>query len=124
MARVALDLEDPEHLAALSTTGWRVAMGLVPGEPNQGLVAELKESPARLVDYDDSGWAKDADFQDRMSSGLTFAWYRLRVTVPPQVKGDVVRPDICLVSTSGHRAATGQGRGHLRPKGLVRDQCG
>ncbi len=88
MARVALDLEDPEHLAALSTTGWRVAMGLVPGEPNQGLVAELKESPARLVDYDDSGWAKDADFQDRMSSGLTFAWYRLRVTVPPQVKGE------------------------------------
>ena len=50
MARVSLDLEDPEELAVLGTTGWRIAPGLVPGEPNQGLVAELKDSPARLSD--------------------------------------------------------------------------
>ena len=87
MARVALDLEDPEHLAALGASSWRIAMGLVPGEPNQGLAAELKGSPARLPDYDDSGWDK-TDIQDRMSSGLTFAWYRLRVTIPAQVKGE------------------------------------
>ena len=90
MPRVALDLEDPEQLAVLGATGWRMAPGLVPGEPNQGLVAELKGSPARLPDYDDSGWARDADIQERMSSGLTFAWYRIRFTVPSQVKGQDV----------------------------------
>ena len=45
MARVALDLENSEDLAVLGTTGWRIAPGLVPGEPNQGLVAELRGSP-------------------------------------------------------------------------------
>ena len=54
MARIALDLENPSDLALLKTTGWRIAPGLVPGEPNQGLTAELRESPARLADYDDS----------------------------------------------------------------------
>ena len=87
MARVSLDLEDPEELAVLGATGWRIAPGLVPGEPNQGLVAELKASPARLADYDDSWWGEDADFQNRLSTGFTFAWYRLHITVPPTVKG-------------------------------------
>ena len=90
MARVSLDLEDPEELAVLGTTGWRIAPGLVPGEPNQGLVAELLASPARLPDYDDSWWEMDADFQERRSEGFTFAWYRLQVTVPAQVKGEDV----------------------------------
>ena len=90
MVRVSLDLEDPEELAVLGTTGWRIAPGLVPGEPNQGLVAELLESPARLADYDDSWWEKDADVQLRRSVGFTFAWYRLHITVPPQVKGEDV----------------------------------
>ena len=49
MARISLDLENTEDLAALSTTGWRIAPGLVPGEPNQGLVAEILASPARLL---------------------------------------------------------------------------
>ncbi len=87
MPRVALDLEDPEQLAVLGTTGWRIAPGLVPGEPNQGLVAELEGSPARLPDYDDSWWPEGAEIQERKSSGLTFGWYRLRFTVPSQVKG-------------------------------------
>ena len=90
MARVSLDLEDPEELAVLGTTGWRIAPGLVPGEPNQGLVAELLASPARLPDYDDSWWEKDADFQRRLSVGFTFAWYRLHITLPSQVKGEEV----------------------------------
>ncbi len=90
MARVSLDLEDPEELAVLGTTGWRIAPGLVPGEPNQGLVAELLASPARLPDYDDSWWEMDADFQERLSVGFTFAWYRLQVKVPAQVKGEDV----------------------------------
>ena len=97
MPRVALDLENPADLAVLGTTGWRIAPGLVPGEPNQGLVAEMRESPARLADYDDSWWEKDADFQNRRSVGFTFAWYRLHITVPQQVKGqDVAGRRICF----------------------------
>ena len=57
-------------------------MGLVPGQPNQGLVAELMETPARNANYDDSGWDQDVDVQERLSKGLTFAWYRLHVTTP------------------------------------------
>jgi len=90
MARISLDLENQQDLAALGTTGWRIAPGLVPGEPNQGLVAELRASPARLPDYDDSWWKKDADIQERRSAGFTFAWYRLHITVPPRVKGQDV----------------------------------
>ena len=90
MARVALDLEQAADLATLNASGWRVAPGLVPGEPNQGLTAEMRESPARLSDYDDSWWEQNADIQERRSVGLTFAWYRLRVTIPSAVKGEEV----------------------------------
>jgi hypothetical protein len=85
-----LDLEAKKDLETLDTTGWRFAMGLVPGEPNQGLTAELLGSPARLADYDDSGWDKDADIQARYSQGFTFCWYRLRFIMPESVKGQAV----------------------------------
>lgn len=52
MPRIALDLNnaaDRQHASG----EWRVAMGLVPGEPNEGLTAQLLASPARLPDYDD-----------------------------------------------------------------------
>ncbi len=88
MARVSLDLEQKNDLALLNAEGWRVAMGLVPGEPNQGLTAEMRESPARLADYDDSWWEQNADIQERRSVGLTFAWYRLKVTIPSAAKGE------------------------------------
>jgi hypothetical protein len=87
MPRVSLDLENRADLRTLNSNGWKIAMGLVPGEPNQGLVAELKESPARLPDYDDSWWESSGDIQERRSTGFTFAWYRLHVTVPQRVKG-------------------------------------
>jgi hypothetical protein len=90
MARVSLDLEQAGDLALLKADGWRVAMGLVPGEPNQGLTAEMLGTPARLPDYDDSWWDQTADIQKRRSVGLTFAWYRLRVTIPSTVKGEEV----------------------------------
>ena len=90
MVRVSLDLENAADLASLNAGGWCVAMGLIPGEPNQGLTAEMRESPARLPDYDDSGWEQNADIQERRSVGLTFAWYRLRVTIPSNVKGEDV----------------------------------
>ena len=55
MIRVALDLENPEDLRSAKAE-WKFAPGLVPGEDNEGLVARLSGSPARLADYDDSGW--------------------------------------------------------------------
>lgn len=94
MARVSLNLESKEDLKVLGATGWRRAMGLVPDQPNQGLKAELLESPARLVDYDDTHWDKEVDIQERLSKGFTFAWYRLKLTIPAQVKGE---------NTSGRR---------------------
>ena len=90
MPRVALDLEQKNDLAVINSDGWRVAQGLEPGEPNQGLVAEMRCSNARLPDYDDSGWPSGADIQQRYSVGLTFAWYRLRFTMPETVKGQEV----------------------------------
>ena len=90
MPRVALDLEQKDDLAVIKSDGWRVAQGLEPGEPNQGLVAEKRGSDARLPDYDDSGWESGSDFQKRYSVGLTFAWYRLRFTMPETVKGQDV----------------------------------
>ena len=90
MPRVALDLESKDDLAVIQSDGWRVAPGLEPGEPNQGLVAEKRGSNARLPDYDDSGWESGADIQQRYSIGFTFAWYRLRFTLPATVKGQDV----------------------------------
>ena len=55
MSRVQLNLHNPEDLKVISGQ-WRFASGLVPGEPNEGLVAQMKDSPARLADYDDSSW--------------------------------------------------------------------
>ena len=90
MARLVLNLEDSNDLSSVGTTGWRRASGLDPGEPNQGLVAELESSSARLVDYDDSGCDKDVDIQERLSKGFTFAWYRIAITIPSQVSGEDV----------------------------------
>ena len=90
MARITLNLENSEDLSLLGVSGWRRSLGLVPGEPNQGLVAELIGSPARLADYDDSSWDKDVDIQERSSVGFTFAWYRIKVTIPASINGEDV----------------------------------
>lgn len=90
MARLVLNLEDANDLSAVGATGWSRAMGLVPGEPNQGLVAELASSSARLVNYDDSNWDKNVDIQERLSQGFTFAWYRISITIPNQINGEDV----------------------------------
>jgi hypothetical protein len=66
---------------------WRVAQGLVPGEPNEGLTAQLLGSPARLPDYDDSSWAVCRNVRESLSVGFTFAWYRIRVTLPERLHG-------------------------------------
>jgi hypothetical protein len=90
MARVSLDLDDKGDLQVLGAAGWRRGMGMVPGEPNQGLVAEMRGVPARLPDYDDSGWEQPESIQERLSVGFTFAWYRLTFNMPESVKGQAV----------------------------------
>src|SRR5262245_6246487 len=84
MARVSLDLENKDDLKVLQAEGWRIAPGLVPGEPNQGLVAETRGSPPRLARIHDSGWAV-GDSHGRRVSGLEVAWHPLRFTIQQQV---------------------------------------
>jgi hypothetical protein len=86
MPRIALDLNNAAHRQHVKGT-WRMAPGLVPGEPNEGLTAQLLASPARLPDYDDSGWDVCDNIRHSISVGFTFAWYRITVTVPQQVDG-------------------------------------
>ena len=90
MIRVALDLVNPEDLQSAKAQ-WKFAPGLVPGEPNEGLTARLTGSPARLADYDDSGWEVCESIEEGRSSGLTFGWYRITVTLPQQVQGMDIR---------------------------------
>ena len=47
MAKVMLDLEDPKVLEELGTE-WRFGSGWDPGKPNEGLVSQTSESPARF----------------------------------------------------------------------------
>ena len=86
MPRIALDLNKAEDRQVIKGE-WRVAGGLVPSEPNEGLTAQLRASPARLVDYDDSGWETCRNIRESRSVGFTFAWYRLAVVVPERVGG-------------------------------------
>ncbi|MBI3326920.1 MAG: hypothetical protein HYZ81_09495, partial [Nitrospinae bacterium] len=55
MPRVALDLNKTEDRQKVKGQ-WRVGQGLVPGEPNEGLTAQIRGCSARLADYDDSSW--------------------------------------------------------------------
>ncbi len=84
MPRATIDLMDPADLSIVKAQ-WRFAPGLVPGEPNEGLVSQLTGSPARLPDYDDSGWEATNDLARWHSKGLTFAWYRIKITLPETV---------------------------------------
>ena len=90
MIRVSLDLENPEDLQ-IARAQWKFAEGLVPGEPNEGLTARLSGSPARLADYDDSKWDVCDNVQEGRSSGLTFGWFRITITLPEQVQGLDIR---------------------------------
>jgi hypothetical protein len=86
MPRIALDLNKAVDRQQVKGE-WRVAPGLVPGEPNEGLTARLLASPARLADYDDSGWTVCTNIRESLSVGFTFAWYRIAVTIPEQING-------------------------------------
>jgi hypothetical protein len=86
MPRVALDLNQEEDRRKVKGV-WRRALGYVPGEPNQGLVAELEASPARLADYDDSAWEVCDNVRDLVSIGFTFGWWRITVEIPESLDG-------------------------------------
>ena len=86
MPRVTINIGE-ESGRALTGAQWRYAVGYVPGEANEGLVAQGEGSPARLPDYDDSHWDIIEDLPQRNSGGFTFVWYRARITVPETVEG-------------------------------------
>ena len=86
MKRIALDLNKEEDRQKVGAT-WRRALGFVPGEANEGLVAQREGSPARLADYDDSGWEVCTNVGDFVSTGVTFAWYRTTLTLPDELDG-------------------------------------
>ena len=81
MPRITLDLNNAEDCRKIKGQ-WRVGHGLVPGQPNEGLTAQLLNTPARLPDYDDSGWEICANIRKSISKGFTFAWYRITVELP------------------------------------------
>ena len=86
MPRIALDLNKAEDRRQIKGE-WRFAMGLVPGEPNEGLTAQLRATPARLADYDDSRWETCDNIRESHSVGFTFAWYRITVEIPERIGG-------------------------------------
>lgn len=98
MPRVSLDLQNGDDLRAVKG-GWRYAVGLVPGEDNQGLEALREGSAARLAEYDDSGWEECADLAEWRSHGLSFIWYRINITLPESVGGRDVEGTQCLLET-------------------------
>jgi hypothetical protein len=89
MPRIALDLNTEAGRRPIKGT-WRYAEGFIPGQPNQGLVAEVAESPARLPDYDDSGWEVCDNLRKGISSGFSFGWWRITIEVPESVGGTPV----------------------------------
>lgn len=86
MPRIALDLNKEEDRRQVSGQ-WRIGPGLVPGELNEGLVAQILNTPARLADYDDSKWEVWNNIRQSISKGFTFAWYRITVTLPAEIGG-------------------------------------
>jgi gluconolactonase len=99
MPRVALNLNTEVDRQKVKGV-WRRALGLVPGEPNQGLVAELESSPARLADYDDSGWEITDNVRDLVSKGFTFGWWRITVELPEQIDGMSIAGSNVLFETN------------------------
>ena len=89
MPRFVLDLNEAADQQKVGGQ-WKVATGLVPGEPNEGLTARLLASPARLADYDDSSWEVCANVRQSLSEGFTFAWYRIGLQLPASLNGTAV----------------------------------
>lgn len=89
MPRVTLDLNKEADRQKVKGQ-WRIGPGLVPGEPNEGLVAQLVDTPARLAEYDDSRWEICKNIRQSISKGFTFGWYRITVEIPAEIDGVAV----------------------------------
>lgn len=98
MPRATLNLQDPADLRLVQAQ-WRFAPGYIPGQPNEGFVSQIEGSPARLPEYDDSGWDPRPDLTQWHSHGFTCAWYRIRLTVPATIQGQDVRSGRLLFET-------------------------
>lgn len=98
MPRASFNLQHLDDLRALKAQ-WRFAPGLVPGEPNEGLISQLDAVPCRLPQYDDAHWEVRDDITAWHSHGLTFAWYRLTATLPDTVQGNPIRGTRMLFET-------------------------
>ncbi len=99
MPRIALDLNEESDRAKVKGV-WRRAPGLVPGEPNQGLAAELEASPVRLAEYDDSGWTVCENIRESISKGFTFGWWRIAIELPETIDGVSVAGATVLFETN------------------------
>jgi hypothetical protein len=99
MPRVALDLNNADDRQQVQGE-WRFAPGYVPGEPNEGLQAQVTGSSARLAEYDDAGWEVCTNIRTSRSTGFTFAWYRIAVQLPEQVNGMAVSGSRVLFETN------------------------
>jgi len=99
MPRIAIDLNSPAGRRIVKGQ-WRVADGLVPGEPNEGLVSQLEASPARLKEYDDSKWAVCENVRESRSKGFTFCWWRIIVEIPDAVDGVSLAGSTVLFETN------------------------
>jgi hypothetical protein len=86
MRRANIDLNTKDGRGMVKAE-WRRAIGFVPGEANQGLTAEIEGSPARLAEYDDSGWEVCENVGEVVSKGVCFAWWRITVELPESVNG-------------------------------------
>ena len=92
MPRFPIDLNSGDGQAAVRGQ-WRFAEGYVPGAASFGLEERAAGSPARLPDFDDSGWEVCPDtslwasFGGAYVTGFSFVWYRIRITVPATVGG-------------------------------------
>ena len=98
MAREIINLQDPADLEQVNGV-WRFAGGYIPGQPNEGIVSQAEGSPARLPDFDDSGWETISDLTKWYSHGVAFAWYRIKVTVPATIGGRELAGARCLFET-------------------------
>ena len=99
MPRIALDLNREDDRKQVGGV-WRYATGFVPGLPNQGLTAEIEGSPARLEDYDDSSWEVRENVREGLSSGFSFVWFRMTVTLPEAIDGQSIAGSTVIFETT------------------------
>ena len=89
MPRASLALESAAGQAAVNGPV-EVRKGVRAGRAERGSGGAVGGSPARLPDYDDSGWEVCDELMQRVSGGFTFVWYRINVTLPETIDGHPV----------------------------------